>query len=312
MWSPNVPSTSLAPRILLVDDSPTNLKFLGNMLRGMSDLFVATNGDMALQMAHDKLPDLILLDVEMPGKNGYEVCLALKNDPLLCDSAVIFVTSHQSMEHEIRALEAGAVDFISKPLNPPVVRARVTTHLTLKQQTDKLRRMANIDGMTGVFNRRAFDGMLAVEFRRHQRATSSLALAMLDVDHFKHFNDCYGHLAGDDCLRTIANTAVAATRRPAETVCRYGGEEFAIILPNTNLEDALRYGQWLNQQIRELAIPHRGAVGREIVSISIGVTACIPSAESSPLQLIAEADQALYAAKAQGRDRVIAFSAVEG
>ena len=141
---------SLPVRILLVDDSPINLKLLGNLLRGMGELFVATNGEMALQVAHDKLPDLILLDVEMPGKNGYEVCHELKQDPLLCEAAVIFVTSHQSMDHEIRALEAGAVDFITKPLNPPVVRARVNTHLTLKQQSDKLRQMANIDGMTGI------------------------------------------------------------------------------------------------------------------------------------------------------------------
>lgn len=298
---------SLPVRILLVDDSPINLKLLGNLLRGMGELFVATNGEMALQVAHDKLPDLILLDVEMPGKNGYEVCHELKQDPLLCEAAVIFVTSHQSMEHEIRALEAGAVDFITKPLNPPVVRARVNTHLTLKQQSDKLRQMANIDGMTGVFNRRAFDGMLTAEYRRHMRALSPLALVMMDVDHFKRFNDCYGHLAGDDCLRTIAHTAVTATRRPAETVCRYGGEEFAIILPNTTQEQAMNYGQWLLGKIRELALPHQGQPETGIVTVSLGVSSRIPDNQGNPTELIQQADKALYRAKQDGRNRVVAY-----
>lgn len=289
-----------------MDDSPTNLRFLARALHNMGELFFATNGTDALQIARDKQPDLILLDVEMPGLNGYEVCKQLKLDPLLADAAVIFVTAHQSMEHEVEALEVGGVDFISKPLNPPVVRARVRTHLTLKQQADKLRRLANRDGMTGVFNRRALDEILEVEYRRHMRLGAPLGLAMLDVDFFKHYNDCYGHLQGDDCLRHIARAIVASTRRPAEAVCRYGGEEFMVILPNCNETQTLQYGQWLLEQIHRLALPHqRSAAG--IVTISGGVVSQVPSDTTRISQLIQHCDEALYLAKHRGRDQVCLY-----
>ncbi len=299
-------SHCIPARLLLVDDSPTNLRFLAHILHNMGEIFFATDGNSALKIARDKQPDLILLDVEMPGMSGYEVCKQLKLDPLLADAAVIFVTSHQSMEHEVQALEVGGVDFISKPLNPPVIRARVRTHITLKQQSDRLRRLANRDGMTGVFNRRALDEILDVEFRRHMRVGAPLGLAMLDVDFFKAYNDCYGHLQGDDCLRHIASTIVSATRRPAESVCRYGGEEFMVVLPNCNAEQTLHYGNWLLEQIHRLALPHqRSELG--IVTISVGIASQIPSESDSVQELIKYCDEALYKAKHQGRDRVCVY-----
>jgi diguanylate cyclase (GGDEF)-like protein len=299
-------SHCIPARLLLVDDSPTNLRFLAHILHNMGEIFFATDGNSALKIARDKQPDLILLDVEMPGMSGYEVCKQLKLDPLLADASVIFVTSHQSMEHEVQALEVGGVDFISKPLNPPVIRARVRTHITLKQQSDRLRRLANRDGMTGVFNRRALDEILDVEFRRHMRVGAPLGLAMLDVDFFKAYNDCYGHLQGDDCLRHIASTIVSATRRPAESVCRYGGEEFMVVLPNCNAEQTLHYGNWLLEQIHRLALPHqRSELG--IVTISVGITSQIPSESNSIQELIQYCDEALYKAKHQGRDRVCVY-----
>ena len=293
-------------RLLIVDDSPTNLRFLAHVLHNMGEIFFATDGPSALKIARDKQPDLILLDVEMPGMSGYDVCLQMKQDPLLSDAAIIFVTSHQSMVHEVRALEVGAVDFISKPLNPPIVRARVRTHLTLKQQSDKLRRLANRDGMTGVFNRRALDEILEVEFRRHMRTAAPMGLAMLDVDFFKSYNDSYGHLLGDDCLRHIAKTIVASTRRPAESVCRYGGEEFMVILPNCNDSQTLQYGNWLIDQIHKLALPHQSS-NFGIVTISVGVTSQIPTEQLTISDLIQCCDMALYDAKHQGRDRVCVY-----
>lgn len=303
-------SHCVSSRLLLVDDSPTNLRFLAHVLHNMGELFFATDGAAALQIARDKQPDLILLDVEMPGMSGYEVCRLLKQDPLLTDVAVIFVTSHQSMEHEVQALEVGGVDFISKPLNPPIVRARVRTHMTLKQQSDKLRRLVNRDGMTGVYNRRALDEILDVEFRRHMRIGASLGLAMLDVDFFKHYNDCYGHLQGDDCLRHIARTIVASTRRPAESVCRYGGEEFMVVLPNCNAEQTLQYGHWLLDQIHRLALPHQGS-DTGIVTISVGILSQIPDESTSIPELIQHCDEALYCAKHSGRDRVCVYQAAD-
>ncbi len=303
-------SHCVSSRLLLVDDSPTNLRFLAHVLHHMGELFFATDGPSALQIARDKQPDLILLDVEMPGMSGYEVCQQIKQDPLLADVAVIFVTSHQSMEHEVRALEVGGVDFISKPLNPPIVRARVRTHMTLKQQSDKLRRLANRDGMTGVFNRRALDEILSVEFRRHMRIGAPLGLAMLDVDFFKHYNDSYGHLQGDDCLRHIARTIVASTRRPAESVCRYGGEEFMVVLPNCNAEQTLQYGHWLLDQIHRLALPHQNS-DSGIVTISVGLHSQIPNETTSIPELIQHCDEALYCAKHRGRDQVCVYQAAD-
>ncbi len=302
----DLPNTPFPARLLLVDDSPTNLRFLAHVLHNMGEIYFATRGEMALQIASDKHPDLILLDVEMPHMGGYEVCQRLKQDPLLAEAAVIFVTSHQSMEHEIQALEAGAVDYISKPLNPPIVRARVKTHLTLKQQSDKLRQLANRDGLTGVFNRRAFDELLSVEYRRHLRTQIPLGLVMLDVDYFKRYNDFYGHLQGDDCLRQIANALVMASRRPAESVCRYGGEEFVVLLPHCDRAAVLQYGLWLREQIHQLALPHE-ASDMGIVTVSIGGSACIPDERTSTTTMIQQSDNALYDAKRQGRDRVCLY-----
>ncbi len=296
----------LPPRLLLVDDSPANLRFLAHLLRDMGELYVATRGDEALDMARDRDPDLILLDVEMPGMNGYEVCRALKKDPGLAAAAVMFVTSHQSIEHEVTALEAGAVDFVSRPINPPVLRARVKTHLTLKQQSDTLRQLANRDGMTGVFNRRAFDGLLETEYRRHLRSQFPLGMAMLDVDWFKNYNDCCGHLAGDDCLRIIADTIVACSRRPAESVCRYGGEEFVILLPHSTTAQVVQYAENLRARVEQLALPHKGS-SLQVVTISIGCATWIPLLEMSASELIRRCDLALYQAKNQGRNRVCLF-----
>ena len=293
-------------RLLLVDDSPTNLRFLAHVLHNMGEIFFATDGPSALKIARDKQPDLILLDVEMPGMTGYDVCQQMKQEPLLSDVAIIFVTSHQSMDHEVRALEVGAVDFITKPLNPPIVRARVRTHLTLKQQSDKLRRLANRDGMTGVFNRRALDEILAVEFRRHMRIAAPLGLAMLDVDFFKSYNDSYGHLLGDDCLRHIAKTIPASPRRPAESVCRYGGEEFMVVLPNCNEAQTLQYANWLIDQVHKLVLPHQ-ASEFGIVTISVGVVSMVPTEQVTIPELVQFCDMALYDAKHQGRDRVCAY-----
>ena len=291
-------------RLLLVDDSPTNLRFLAHVLHNMGEIFFATDGPSALKIARDKQPDLILLDVEMPGMTGYDVCQQMKQEPLLSDVAIIFVTSHQSMDHEVRALEVGAVDFITKPLNPPIVRARVRTHLTLKQQSDKLRRLANRDGMTGVFNRRALDEILAVEFRRHMRIAAPLGLAMLDVDFFKQFNDKYGHQAGDECLRRVASLLSQVLRREDDLAARYGGEEFVLILPFTDLSGALRVAGLVQKGLSELAIPHKMSQVSPHVTCSLGVATLIPSMELVRTELVEMADVALYRAKKNGRNRI--------
>jgi diguanylate cyclase (GGDEF)-like protein len=272
------------------------------MLRNTGEVFFATDGASALRMARDKRPDLILLDIEMPDISGYDVCLQLKQDPELADSVVIFVTAHESPEHELRALEVGAADFIAKPLNPPIIQAKIKNHLMLKHQADTLRRQAGKDGMTGIYNRQAFDEMLETELRRHKRTDSSLGLAVIDVDFFQLYNESHGHSSGDDCLRKIAEIIVQSARRPAESVCRYGGEKFAVILPNTDEHQALQFANWLRQQIHGIALPHPlSSFG--IVTLSVGVTSRIPSDITTPQTLIEHAEIALFNAKSQGKDR---------
>jgi diguanylate cyclase (GGDEF)-like protein len=241
----------------------------------------------------------------MPDLSGYEVCRRLKADADTRDIAVMIVTSHQSSLHEVEALQAGAIDFLTKPLAPAIVRARVQTQLTLKRQADALHRQAMLDGLTGVYNRAYFHEHLDLEWRRHQREQTSLGFALLDVDHFKAFNDYYGHVAGDFCLRRVAETLLASTRRPAEFVVRYGGEEFAIVMPNTAPDGVGRFGDWICQQVRELAIPHKDSTTASIVTLSVGLTTLVPSADMTWSQLIERADRALYRAKQEGRNRAV-------
>ncbi|WP_280360034.1 diguanylate cyclase [Pseudomonas sp. BN606] len=291
--------------ILIIDDSADTIRLLSGMLKGHGQILFATSGEAGIRLAQAQQPALILLDVEMAGMNGYEVCAALKTDPTTTDCAVIIVTAHTGMGSEIRALEAGAVDFITKPFNPPVVQARVQTHLRLQQHTAMMRQLANRDGLTGLYNRRYFDKALTQEFERHRRQHLSLALALIDIDHFKAYNDHYGHPQGDICLQRVATAISTATRRPGELAARYGGEEFVVILPHSDADDTKRYGERLCEVVRSLQLPHHASATAAMVTISIGSVSMVPSEESTTLQLIALADQALYQAKAAGRNRAI-------
>lgn len=291
--------------ILIIDDSVDTIRLLNGMLTDQGKILFATNGEAGIRLAQLQQPALILLDVEMTGMNGYQVCAALKADPSTQDCAVIIITANTGMEHEIAALEAGAVDFISKPFNPPVVRARVQTHLRLQQQAALMRQLANRDGLTGLYNRRYLDELLAQEFERHRRQQLPLALAIIDVDHFKAYNDHYGHPQGDACLQAVANALDTLSRRPGERVARYGGEEFAVILPYTDAAEAEKYGQWICEQVQALQIPHQGSATAPTVTISVGLVSRVPTLECSTQQLVAAADQALYKAKADGRNRAI-------
>ena len=181
------------PCILVVDDQPINIQALYRIFAPDHRVLMATSGAKALELCKEDPPDLVLLDVVMPEMDGHELCARLKAHEATRDIPVIFVTSHTDAEEETKGLELGAVDFIAKPVNPAVVRARVRTHLTLKAQSDLLRQMVFMDGLTGVANRRCFDERLDTEWRRAVRSGLPLALLMLDVDHFKRFNDRYGH-----------------------------------------------------------------------------------------------------------------------
>ncbi|WP_342114870.1 PleD family two-component system response regulator [Pseudoduganella sp. OTU4001] len=290
-------------RLLIVDDAMENIQILNHVLGEEHEVLFALNGEKALELAHQHRPDLILLDALMPGMDGYEVCAALHASSELQDIPIIFVTALTNPEDETRALEAGAVDFITKPFNVAVVRARVRTHLTLKRQSDTLRELTLTDSLTGVANRRCFNDAIDHEWRRCLRSGAPLSVVMIDIDHFKLYNDAYGHQAGDTCLKEVARAMVHCAGRSPDLVARYGGEEFIILLPQVGAEGAETVAQRLLANIAELAIPHRMSPAGNAVTVSLGVATVQPSDSSSAEALVRAADQALYQAKESGRNR---------
>ena len=203
-------------KLLIVDDEPRNIRILNETLRSSYRIFSANNGQEALEVATVVQPDLVLLDIKMPGMDGYDVCRTMQATPLLRSIPIIFVTALSGEEDESTGLALGAVDYITKPFRPAIVRQRVGIHLELKRQRDQLSRLCRADGLTGILNRRAFDELLDLEWRRAIRSGNQLSLAMIDVDRFKEFNDTFGHPTGDDCLRRVAQT-LAQSRAPGMT-----------------------------------------------------------------------------------------------
>ncbi|KPB49810.1 GGDEF domain-containing protein [Pseudomonas coronafaciens pv. oryzae] len=303
------------PSLLIVDDDISAIRVLSKVLQGLGQIRFATSGVQALKMVREMRPDLILLDAEMPGMNGFEVCEALKADQLLKDVPVIFVTSHTETRIEEAGLALGAVDFIGKPIQPLIVTARVKTHLRLKMAMDQLNLLAQTDGLTGLANRRFLDQSIEREWLRVRRNQGAFSLLLLDIDFFKRYNDRYGHLQGDECLISIAHALRCCVHRSTDLVARYGGEEFAVLLPDTGAEGACRMAEDIVQHIHSLKMPHEtGDFGR--VTVSVGVasleagtlpvtrpgTAITPVPDSIAVVLLAEADRALYRAKHEGRN----------
>ena len=290
------------PRILVVDDDPVTLQMIASIFEDDHEVFLAGSAEDGLACCRRESPDLLLLDIVLPDADGLDVCRHLKADPATRNIPVIFITGQGSPREETQALEVGAVDFILKPVNPAVVRARVKTHLTLKAQSDILRSLAFLDGLTELANRRRFDEFLEAEWRRGRRSGAPLTLIMADIDNFKHYNDVHGHPAGDACLQAVARALTGTLKRAQDLAARYGGEEFACILPNTNLSGGKLLAQRLLEAVRTMALPHEGT-GPGIVTISLGVASLFPSAEVNSADLVALADAKLYHAKEAGRNR---------
>ena len=294
------------PSLLLIDDDPGIVQVLGRMLASLGHLRFALSGHDALRLAREAAPDVVLVDAEMPGMHGFEFCALMKADPHLAEVPVIFVTSHGDVENEVAGFSAGAADFIRKPPTAEVVVARVRTQLRLKALSDALRRAALVDGLTGVANRRRFDEQLKAECDRSMRNGDPLSLLMIDIDHFKRYNDRYGHPAGDACLRTVATAIQGLVSRPADQVARYGGEEFAMLLPQTQLAGAAHLAHRVVETVTALRILHESSPLDRVITVSVGVATAHShvhgaDTEASPEALLSAADQALYAAKAAGR-----------
>lgn len=294
---------ALNGRILVVDDAMENIQILHAALQEEQEVLFALDGERALELARGQQPDLILVDAMMPGMDGYAVCAALRAAPETRDIPVIFVTALKTPEDETRALDAGAADFISKPVNAAVVRARVRTQLTVKRQADALRALTLTDPLTGVANRRAFDERLHAEWRRCARAGLPVALILADVDHFKAYNDHYGHPAGDACLVQVAAALRRSAGRTHDLVTRYGGEEFAILLPQLDVSGAECVARRLQDELARLAIAHAASPTAPHLTLSMGLASLVPQDAQGADSLVARADALLYAAKAGGRNQ---------
>src|SRR4028119_996274 len=294
---------------------------------------MARDGESAIKTVKSACPDLILLDIIMPGIDGFETCSRLKANESTKDIPVIFMTALSQTAVIVKGFQLGAVHYIIKPPQQEIVLARITTHLTIqklqqslqeqnaqlqreikqRQQAEaalqkanqQLQRLATLDSLTQVANRRRFDECLSLAWRISVREQLPLSLLLCDVDFFKRYNDSKGHQAGDECLQQVAQAMKGAVKRPADLVARYGGEEFAVILPNTPGEGALTVAQQIRSLVRTLAVIHPQSSISEYVTLSVGVSCTIPTQQSSPEELIAAADRALYQAKGSGRDRAI-------
>nr|WP_281432211.1 diguanylate cyclase [Desulfatitalea alkaliphila] len=292
--------------ILVVDDQRSNLMVLSKLLKDDYRVLVANNGAKALALSTgDHPPVLVLLDIEMPGIDGYEVCRRLKANEKANAIAVIFVTARDAAEDEEKGLRLGAVDYISKPFHPAIVRARVRNHIELKIKTDLLESLSNQDGLTRIPNRRHFEDRIQAEWSRANRGDKCLSVIMMDIDHFKSYNDHYGHGAGDDCLRRVAMLLKTTLKRPMDMVARYGGEEFVALLPDTDPNGARYVAEQMRSMVEAAAIPHDQSPTQPVVTLSCGVASSGgQSPKSDVAALLQCADQALYRAKQQGRNLV--------
>lgn len=293
-------------RILIVDDAMENIQILHQLLREEHDVLFALSGEKALEIAQNQLPDLILLDAVMPGMDGYAVCRALRASAILSAIPIIFVTALNQPEDETQALEAGAVDFITKPFNAAVVRARVRSQLTIKRQADAMRELSLTDTLTGVANRRSFNDTMESEWRRCARDGVAMAVIMADIDHFKDYNDTYGHQAGDLCLQQVSAAMRRCAVRPPDLLARYGGEEFIVLLPQETREGAEVVAQRILDEVRALRIAHAKSSVGPYVTVSLGMASVMPTEGMDASALIRAADALLYRAKHTGRDRYCA------
>ncbi|WP_162250723.1 response regulator [Pelomonas sp. Root1217] len=281
-------------RVLLVDDDPGMIQVLGRLLSGYSQLRFATDGAQALAIARSWQPELVLLDAEMPGIDGFEVCRQLKADPLLAEVPVIFVTQHTDARVEAAVFELGAADFVAKPVAGPALRARVAMQLRLHRTAQRLLRLARRDALTGVAERAQFNDELDLECRRARRSGQPLALLLAGLEGLTAYRERHGQGAADNALRHVANLAQHALQRPGDLVARHGDEVFALLLPDTNAAGAAALAARLLQALN----------GEDALTLAIGIG--LLASEGDPA---AAAEAALAAARAAGAGRVYVCAA---
>lgn len=319
-------------KILVVDDSRMSRTIVKTLLSKLGyhnvDVVDSARGAIDyLGAGYGKKNDvdLILMDIVMKDMSGIEATRRIKRVEELASVPIVMVTGSDNKATFEEAFDAGAVDYISKPVDRVELKVRLNSLLTLKRETDKsrereerltnlaqqletanaeLKRISSLDGLTGIANRRHFDETLDKEWRRALRAGKQIALGMIDVDHFKLFNDNYGHQAGDRCLQMVAKLLDSSVSRSGDMAARYGGEEFALVMPSTSLADAKMVLEKVRAGVETKAVHHKASSAGSVVTISIGVASLFPSDGVDPAGIIKLADEALYKAKNNGRNRV--------
>ncbi len=327
--------------ILVVDDSVHVQKQIEVFLKtaGYSKLLFAESAPEVFKHLNVESPekepnkvDLILMDINIPGLSGVEVCRQIKAIGHLRDIPIVMVTAEDTDAGLQLAFEAGAVDYIKKPVSEVELVVRVGSVLKLKHEMDErksrekdllnitslleessqklqqvnviLNRLSRIDGLTGIANRRHFDGLFCQEWKRAGRLSKPISLLLVDIDFFKNFNDTYGHQLGDECLKQVAGALSGALKRPCDVIARYGGEEFVAFLPETDEKGAIMVAETMQVNMANVNIPHRNSPVSDKVTVSIGVSTAIPVTNLLPGTLIADSDKALYQAKQEGRNRI--------
>lgn len=288
-------------RVLVVDDDAISAALFEHVLEQDFHITVAGTGQSALDLLTHQHFDLILLDMHLPDITGLEICKQLKASSVFKHIPIIFITGSQDQDIQLACWEAGCVDYIEKPIISATLFHRVRTHVELKLLNDKLRRLADRDGLTSVFNRRYLERYLDKETEYLNVCLRPMAIVMIDIDYFKRYNDSYGHLAGDDCLVAVAGALVEAMHDEDGIVARFGGEEFAIVLPNADTAKVTSLCQRLQDNISSLNIDHTTEMGNKL-TISIGC-AVVTQPIDTPNVAIDAADKQLYRAKAAGRNR---------
>ncbi|MFC3092851.1 diguanylate cyclase [Alteromonas sediminis] len=291
--------------VLLVDDDSITRELIAHQLSHCFEVDQAYSGLEAIEYCNVYKPDIVLLDVEMPGIDGLEVCRKIRTSLSTHAVPVVFITAHTGIEAENACWDAGGSDFVTKPINTQTLIRRLQSHLSSKFSNEMLEDLAFRDGLTGVYNKRYFNEVMPSLLSFSQRSNTEMALIMIDVDNFKHYNDRYGHLAGDRCLQEVSKVVTHCLKRPTDIVARFGGEEFVCIMPNTNKMSALAMCQHILTGVEHMANGPDKTL-KEKVTVSIGLALNhqfdqYPAGE----ELLNTADANLYQAKSMGKNRVV-------
>jgi len=293
--------------LLIVDDDASNLMELSRILQDEYKIHAVKDGRYALEKIDEYLPDLILLDIIMPDLNGFEIIEKLKESEKTRTIPVMFITSATESTDEIKGLASGAVDYIHKPFNETIVKLRVRHHIEILNQMRKIEQLSMSDQLTNLPNRRCFESRINEEWSKAAREKTPLSVLMIDIDRFKNYNDSYGHQQGDIALRAIADTFNQTLKRPGDFAARWGGEEFIVLLSNTDLQGAFDVAKQIRMYIEGMEIPGSNDLMKK-VTVSIGVNTRVLDNNDTIEQFISKADMALYDAKNKGRNKVCLFS----